>query len=109
MSFEYIELIELHDANLKSTSINYVAKTATLEIDYYPTEQSKQRISATFKFNGVSDYNENSSVKELFAHSKVGGNISYWVPALKAGTTYFYLAHGFISITAKTIVVANHA
>ena len=106
MSYEYIEL---HDANLKSTSINYVAKTVTLEIDFYPTEQAKQRVSATFKFSGVSDYNENSNVKELSAHSKIGGNISYWVPALKAGTTYFYLARGFISITAKNIEVVNHA
>jgi len=103
------ENIELHDANLKSTSVNYVAKSVTLEIDYYPTEQSKQRISATFEFSGVSDYNENSSVTELFTHSKVGGNISYWVPAPKAGTTYFYLARGFISITAKSIAVVNHA
>jgi hypothetical protein len=103
------EKIELHDANLKSTSVNYVAKTVALEIDYYPTEQANQRISATFKFSGVSDYAENSSIKELLTHSKVGGNISYWVPALKAGTTYFYLARGFISITAKSIAVVNHA
>jgi len=103
------EEIELHDANLKSTSVNYEANSVAFEIDYYPTEQSKQRISATFKFIDVSDYNENSNFKELFNHSKVGGNISYWVPALKAGTTYFYLARGFISITAKSIAVVNHA
>ena len=103
------EKIELHDANLKSTSVDYEAKSVAFEIDYYPTEQSKQRISATFKFSDVSDYNENSNFKELFNHSKVGGNISYWVPALKAGTTYFYLAHGFISITAKSIAVVTHA
>ena len=103
------ENIELHDANLKSTLVNYVAKTVALEIDYYPTEKNKQRVSATFNFSGVSDYNENANLKELLAHSKAGGNISYWVPALKAGTTYFYLARGFISITAKSIVVANHA
>ena len=81
------ENIELHDANLKSTSVNYVAKTVALEIDYYQTNQTKQCVSATFMFSGVSDYNENSNIKELFIHSKVGGNISYWVPALKAGTT----------------------
>ena len=103
------ENIELHDANLKSTSVNYVAKTVALEIDYYPTEQANKRICATFKFSGVTDYAENSSVKELFSHSKVGGNISYWAPALKAGTTYFYLARGFISITAKNVAVINHA
>lgn len=106
MSYEYIEL---HGANLKSTSINYVAKTVILEIDFYPTEKAKQRVSATFKFSGVSGYNENSSIKEISVHSKVGGNISYWVPALKAGTTYFYLTRGFISITAKNIMVVNHA
>ena len=103
------ENIELHDANIKSTSINYVAKTVVLEIDYYPTEQSSNRIAATFKFSGVSDYNENSSIKEMSVHSKCGGNVSYWVPSLKAGTTYFYLARGFISITAKSLVVVNNA
>lgn len=86
-----------------------MAKTVTLEIDFYPAEQAKQHISVTFKFSGVSNYNENSSVKELSTHSKVGGNISYWEPALKAGTTYFYLVRGFISITAKNIEVINHA
>ena len=103
------ENIELHDANLKSTSVNYVAKIVAFEIDYYLTDKAKQRVSATFKFSAVSNYNENSSIKELLTHSKVGGNISYWVPALKAGTTYFYLAQGFISITAKSIEVINHA
>lgn len=103
------ENIELHDANLKSTSINYLAKTITLEIDYFLNMQSKQRIRATFKFSDVTDYSEKSNFKELAIHSKVGGNISSWEPALKAGTTYLYLARGFISITAKRLEVVNHA
>jgi len=102
------ESLQLHDANLKSTSINYVAKTVALEIEYYPTEQSNNRISAIFQFSDVSDYHENSSVKEMSVHSKCGGNISSWEPSVNAGTTYFYLVQGFISITAKSLVVVNH-
>ena len=35
------------------------------EIDYYTSEQFRARIAATFKFSGVSTYNENSSIDEL--------------------------------------------
>lgn len=102
------EDIELHDANLKSTTVDYVAQTVVLEIDYYPTDQVRNRIAASFKFNGVSTYNENSSINELKEHSKFG-NVTSWSPAPKTGTTYIYLARGFISITAKGLEVINHA
>ena len=100
------EDIELHDANLKRSTVDYLNQIVQLKIDYYPTEQSKKRITATFKFSGVSSYNENSSIKEIKEHAKFG-NITSWAPADKSGTTYFYLARGFISITAKGLEIVN--
>jgi len=102
------EDIELHDANLKLTTVDYVTKTVVLEIDYHPTEQSQGRISASFKFSGVSSYNENSSIDEIKNHSKFG-NIVSWAPAIESGTTYIYLARGFISITALGLEVIKNA
>ena len=102
------EEIELHDANLKSTTVDYVSQTVVLEIDYHLSEQARGRIAASFKFSGVSTYNENSSIDELKKHS-IFGNISSWTPAFKLGTTYIYLARGFISITAMELEVINHA
>ena len=103
------EEIELHDANLKSTTVDYVSQTVVLEIDYHLfSEQGRSRIAASFKFSGVSTYNENSSIDELKKHS-IFGNISSWIPAFELGTTYIYLARGFISITAMELEVINHA
>ena len=102
------EEIELHDANLKSTTVDYVSQTVVLEIDYQPSEQSPSRTAASFKFSGVSTYNENSSIDELKKHS-IFGNVTSWTPAIEAGTTYIYLARGFISITAKGLEVIKHA
>ena len=102
------EEIELHDANLKSTTVDYVSQTVVLEIDYHLSEQAGGRIAASFKFSGVFIYNENSSIDELKKHS-IFGNISSWTPAIGPGTTYIYLARGFISITAKELEVINHA
>jgi len=102
------ENIELHDANLKSTTVDYVAQTVVLEIDYHPSEQSRDRIAASFKFSGVSTYNENSNIDELKKHS-IFGNVTSWVPAIEFGTNYIYLARGFISITARRFEVINRA
>ena len=101
------EEIELHDANLKSTTVDYVSQTVVLEIDYL-SGQAGGRIAASFKFSGVSTYNENSSIDELKKHS-IFGNITSWTPPIGAGTTYIYLARGFISIIAKELEVINHA
>lgn len=88
------EDIELHDANLKSTIVDYVAQTVVLEIHYQPSEQSRRCIAASFKFRGVSTDNENPCIDELKKHS-LFGNVTSWPPAIASGTIYIYLARGF--------------
>jgi hypothetical protein len=103
------EEIELHDAVIKSTRIDYEKNIVTVELEYYPDGQSsKSRISGKITFSGVSHCSGISNLTELKDNAS-SGNISYWVPSTDGGTTYLYLTGGFIEVTAKKLTFESTA
>ena len=90
-------------------AIDYVNCTISIDLDYYPQgNESSQRVSAQINFSGVRKLNEVSDFDELSTNASAG-NITYWVPAKNNGTSYIYLARGFISIEAAGVEVVQVA
>lgn len=95
--------VELHDAIVESASINYMRKSVSLIVAYYPDPvTSSKRIRAKITFSGVERMSGITDFLEL-ASNRAAGNISYWQPATGAGTTYIYLSGGLLSVTAKSL------
>ncbi len=95
--------VELHDALLESASVNYSKKNLSLLVACYPDPgKSSKRVQANIVFSGVERMSNISDFLEL-ANNRFAGNISYWHPAVGAGTTYIYLTGGLFSVTAKTV------
>src|SRR5687768_541085 len=95
--------IELHDARLVSVATDYLTSEVTVAIEYYPTADASMRTSAQIRFAEVTQLNEVTDLLELRSHASAG-NISHWVPAIGAGTTFIHLARGLIAITAGSLV-----
>ena len=95
--------VELHDAAIESASIDYARKTVSLLVAYYPNAvTSSKRVPAKITFSGVERMSGITDFSEL-ANNRTAGNISYWHPAIGAGTTYIYLSGGLFSVTAKSV------
>lgn len=92
--------VELHDALLKSTTIDYVAKTLTIGIEFYQDAfKDPKRKSAFIVFDGVTSFSQTSNFDHLQMNA-AAGNVTYWKPDLE-GVTYIYLSEGCISIEAE--------
>ncbi|WP_125931890.1 hypothetical protein [Thiosocius teredinicola] len=103
------EEVELHDAILDGLSINYPERRVELSISYYPeAEHSKTRVPAKIVFKGVENVSEIANFIDL-ERNRSAGNITYWHPATKGGTTYIYLVSGVLAITAKSLKVKMNA
>jgi hypothetical protein len=99
-----LDQIELHDAIIIKTIISYPQKIVAVELEYYPNGNNSQpRVKGRILFSGVSQYSEISNLDRIENHARAG-NVSYWVPADGKGTTYIYLARGFLSITAAAVI-----
>jgi len=96
-----LEQIELHDARLHRTSIDYEAKTVLVELDFYASEKSSERKRAEIFFGGVASVSHLADMVRLESHASAG-NVNYWVPATD-GPTYIYLSDGCLAITARSI------
>jgi len=98
-----LDQIELHDAIIIKTIISYPQKIVAIELEYYTNgNNSESRVKGRILFSGVSQYSEISNLDKIQSHA-IAGNVSYWVPAEGKGTTYIYLARGFLSITAAAV------
>ena len=99
----------LHDATIESALIDYAKKSLSLLVAYYPDPvTSSKRVRAKIAFSGVERMSGITDFLEL-ANNRTAGNISYWHPAVGAGTTYIYLSGGLLSVTAKTLRVSVEA
>jgi hypothetical protein len=97
-----LQQLELHDAQLLSVHFDPVALSVELRLALYPTEQSKDRIYGSIRFEAVSQFNQLADLAELTQNFRAG-NIGYWVPEVGPGTTYIYLVRGLISVTAASV------
>jgi hypothetical protein len=90
---------DLHDARVDSLLIDFQKKTVTLDIEYYESESSTQRKKGSITFTEVSAVNQVLDLREVAANRKAG-NVNYWQPAEKAGSTFVYLVHGCLILTS---------
>jgi len=97
-----LEKIELHDALLKSMAVDYSAKSVTISVDYYESNDVRDRKPALIIFDEVESL---SQVSNLIALEKntFAGHIIQWVPAKGNGTTYIDVVGGCIAINAKRV------
>ena len=99
------EDIELHDALINCTVIDFNEGTMSIEMDYYPDPvNSSKRSPLMISFFGVKSISGITDFKDL-KNNRFAGNVSYWHPATKKGTTYIYLISGTLAITAKSLKV----
>jgi hypothetical protein len=95
-----INEVDLHDALLKNMVVDYKDKTISIFVDYYKSENDKERITAEIRFKGVEMLSQVSDTVEM-ERNAFAGNISYWIPSQGSGTTYIYLSQGFISVKSN--------
>ena len=96
--------IELHDAQIDSSTVDFVGRTITLGISYYATSNEKTRAEARLVFEGVQSISTIVSLEHL-AKNRNAGNVNYWVPVSGSGTTYIYLVDGCIAVCAESLRV----
>jgi hypothetical protein len=97
-----LQQLELHDAQLLSVHFDPVALIVDLQLAFYPTEQSNDRVRGSIRFEAVSQFNQLVDLVELTQNIRAG-NISYWVPSSGPGTTFIYLVRGLMSVTAASV------
>ena len=94
--------VDLHDALLKNMVVDYKNKTVSIFIDYYKSENDKERIATEIRFMDVEMLTQVSDTIEM-ERNAFAGNISYWIPSQNSGTTYIYLSQGCISIKSSDV------
>lgn len=97
--------LELHDAVIKRMSVDYEAGTLQIDMDYYPVlGHSSERAPLIISFSGVEKISGIADFVNLKDNSSAG-NVGYWHPSTKSGTTYIYLISGLLAIDAKSIEI----
>lgn len=98
-----IDAVELHDAVLRNTAIDYMNKTVEIELEFYASSDDPSRRAMSIVFEGVKSISQISNMDRL-EQSSSAGNINYWLPEQHSGgTTYIYLSDGCIEIKANGI------
>ena len=97
-----LQELELHDAVMLGQTLDPVGRTAELRIAYYPKTDSKNRVGAVLRFEGVSHFHQLADLVELEDNARAG-NVGYWVPSAGPGITYIYLVRGLIAVTATSV------
>jgi hypothetical protein len=97
--------IELHDALIANTVIDYARKIVVIGVQYYEKPEDKSRKPVNIVFEDVSGL---SQISDLDAISKntFAGHINHWVP-VQRGTTFIYLVDGCISVTSSSVKIEN--
>jgi len=94
--------VDLHDALLKNMVVNYKEKNINIIVEYYKSENDKERNTAEIKFKDVELLTQVIDIHEMEINA-FAGNISYWIPSQGYGTTYIYLTQGCISIKSSDV------
>ena len=97
-----VDSIELHDALLKSTAIDYMAKTVEIKFEFYVSTDDASRRPLSIIFEGVESIAQISNLDQLKKNA-FAGNVNYWNPAQNGETSYIYLADGCLAIKANKI------
>ena len=96
------EHLNLHDALLKTMHVDYVARVARIELEFYANDANAARKWLAIDFHGVSVITQTVDLDALKEH-EFAGTISDWKPADGPGPTYLYLPTGCVSITCDKL------
>lgn len=99
-----LDSIELHDALITKMDVDFSAKIVRVFLEAYKTKESRVRAPATLEFTDVESMSNICDLGRLSQRTS-GGNVNYWVPGPREGTTYVYLVDGCFAIKAKTVRV----
>jgi len=102
----YDEQTSGHDAQIEEVLIDVISQTVTLKMSAYPDGQASGRIPVSVVFENVEAVQTVADLAELAKH-QAAGHLAYWKIAKEAGTSYFYLAAGCLSVTSKTPPTLN--
>lgn len=103
-----VDAIELHDALLKSTCIDYTDGTVEIGFEFYASADDSSRKSVSVVFEGVESMSQIADLEALKKNA-FAGNVTYWLPGENGATTYIYLTDGCLAIKAKQIRVSRIA
>jgi hypothetical protein len=105
MNAKQLGEFDLHDAQLLRMSSDYAARTATVEIAYYPNPvNAKRRKKASVVFEGVTKISQVIDLDHLADHANAG-NVMSWEPSAKPGQSFIYLVGGVLAVTARSVSV----
>lgn len=96
----YDEELSGHDAHLEEVVIDVIGQKLTLKMSAYVDSKASSRIPISVKFDKVEAVQMVANLDELASHH-FAGHLAYWKVARGAGTSYFYLAAGCLSVPAK--------
>jgi len=97
-----LDSIELHDAKLTSTHIDYAQRVVVIELDYYPDPvMARSRVGARIEFRNVVSFSHIADLAMLEQHASAG-NVTNWWP-VGEGKTYLYLAGGCLIVEATEV------
>lgn len=91
-----------HDALLDGLDFDPVKGVVSLRLQAYPKPDASTRTAIVVLFEGVTAVAMHADVASL-AGNRFAGNVSYWHMADSRGTSYIYLAEGYIAITAEGV------
>lgn len=98
--------LDLHDANIKSASIDFANQTITLVFDMSRAWQYRSEHDLVMIFSNVASLADLCDFEGLGRHA-FAGNVSYWSPGNSTRPTFIHLAAGTICIRAKSLRIES--
>ena len=96
--------MQMHDAILKHIAVDFVDMSVRIDLDCYENEKATKKTAKSIHFEGVKSVSQIVDMAELSRHT-FAGHANYWSHDRKSGTTFIYLATGWLEIRAKKMSV----
>jgi hypothetical protein len=92
--------LELHDALIESTSIDYAGKRVSLVLALYERAADSSRTRIELSFEEVESVSHVADFNRL-EQNRSAGNINYWVPGDAHSPSFIYLVDGVMTIRSS--------
>jgi hypothetical protein len=88
-----------HDSQIESVIVDAPLRTVLLRFSSYPSLKARERVSIEVAFEDVTSMSVVADLKQM-EDNYAAGNVNHWHVAEGAGTSFFYLIEGCLTITA---------
>jgi len=89
-----------HDALFEGLSVDAVGKSVSLSFLAYPSFEASERIAIEIEFSDVDAFLVQADMIAMEAN-RFAGTVNQWKIAEGAGTSYFQLIEGYLTITSR--------